>query len=81
MTVWFSNRRKIVRLPGVPLKEIPFKPNILLAVISHSGRVIIPRGDDCFMQGDSVVVVTTVDRNLGTLNDIFREPPQEGGVS
>ena len=54
---------------------MPVKPNILLAVISHRGKVVIPGGDDCFYEGDSVVVVTGADRSLGSLNDIFKAPP------
>lgn len=60
---------------GVPLRDIPIRRNILLAVISHRGAVIIPGGDDCFCEGDSVVVVTGADRSLGSLNDIFSVSP------
>ena len=60
---------------GTPLKDVPIKPNILLAAVSHRGSVVIPRGDDCFYEGDSVVIVTAADRSLGSLNDIFKGPP------
>lgn len=60
---------------ATPLKNIPIRENILLAVISHRGKVVIPSGEDCFYEGDSVVVVTGTDRSLGSLNDIFKAPP------
>lgn len=61
---------------GVPLKDIPISKNILIAAISHRGNVIIPRGDDCFYEGDSVVIVTAADRSVGRLNDIFSARPK-----
>ena len=56
---------------GVPLKELKLKANVLLASISHGGRVEIPHGDSMIQQGDSVVVVTTQRGAIDTLNDIF----------
>ncbi|MDD3335293.1 MAG: Trk system potassium transporter TrkA [Eubacteriales bacterium] len=61
---------------GVPLHDISLKPNVLVAVISHHGNVIVPRGADSFAEGDSVVIVTTTERRFDDLNDIFAEPPQ-----
>ncbi len=61
---------------GVPLKNIPISSNILIAAISHRGNVIIPRGDDHFAEGDSVVIVTAADRSIGSLNDIFSARPK-----
>jgi len=55
----------------VPLKELKLKPNVLLASISHSGKVEIPHGSSTIQQGDSVVVVTTERGSIDTLNDIF----------
>lgn len=60
---------------GVPLHDIPLKPNVLIAIISHQGTVTIPRGGDSFQAGDSVVLVTAADRKFGDLNDIFKAPP------
>lgn len=61
---------------GIALKDIPMNPNILIAAISHRGAIIIPRGDDCFYEGDSVVIVTAADRSIGSLNDIFSAHPK-----
>ncbi len=60
---------------GVPLRDVPIKKNILVAVISHRGTVIIPSGEDCFSDGDSVVVVAQADRSLHEMNDIFEAAP------
>ncbi len=56
---------------GIPLKNIPLKPNYLLAVINHKGSVLIPSGEHCFYEGDSVVLVTTTGSSLNSLNEIF----------
>lgn len=56
---------------GIPLKELKLKPNVLLASISHTGKVEIPHGASTIQQGDSVVVVTTERGAIDTLNDIF----------
>ncbi len=56
---------------GVPLKELKLRPNVLIASISHGGRVEIPHGASMLQSGDSVVVVTTERGAIDTLNDIF----------
>ena len=56
---------------GTPLKELKIRPNVLIASISHSGKVEIPHGASTISEGDSVVVVTTERGAIDTLNDIF----------
>ena len=56
---------------GVPLKELKLRPGVLLATISHGGKVEIPHGDSQLRLGDSVVAVTTARGSLQKLNDIF----------
>ncbi|MGN0593315.1 MAG: Trk system potassium transporter TrkA [Ruminococcus sp.] len=51
---------------GVPLQEIQFRQNVLIAGIFRDGKMIIPRGQDTIEIGDSVVIVS---RHLG-LHDI-----------
>ena len=53
------------------LKEIRLKPNILLSCINRKGRIIVPGGNDTLEIGDTVVVVTTSERVVLDLNDIF----------
>lgn len=58
---------------GVPLKELSLKKGILVAVIIHQGRTIIPEGSSTIEMGDTVIIVS---RNQGILdiNDIFALP-------
>ena len=46
------------RLIGKPLSELPFKKNVLVASIVRNGTVILPRGNDSILAGDSVILVT-----------------------
>lgn len=56
---------------NIPLIDVPVQKGILVAAISRRGQIIIPQGDDVFIAGDSVVIVTRSDRMLSDLNDIF----------
>lgn len=59
------------RFLGVPFKDVRLKPNILVACIGRGGDVIIPKGDDYILAKDSVVVVTTAEQSISTLDEIF----------
>ena len=54
----------------VPLKELPTKPEYLIACIGRKRRVIIPNGNDHLEVGDSVVVVTT-NQMINKFSDIL----------
>ena len=56
---------------GVPLKKIKLKPNVLLVSITHGAQTVIPDGDSCFYEGDTIVVVTSGRGVLQQINDIF----------
>ncbi len=56
---------------GVMLKDIKFKPNILVACINRMGKAIVPGGFDSFEEGDTVIVINSADRVILDLNDIF----------
>ncbi len=43
----------------IPLEKLPIKDNVLIACINRGGKIIIPRGQDSIMVGDTVIVVTT----------------------
>lgn len=58
---------------GIPLAKLKLKPNILIACISRSNHVIIPRGNDAMQSGDAVLVVTTADMPISELRDIFEK--------
>ena len=66
------------RHQGVPLRELQLKRGILIAVIIHQGRVIIPDGSSVISAGDTVILVS---RNHGILdiNDIYEESRLERG--
>ncbi|MBE6578032.1 MAG: Trk system potassium transporter TrkA [Ruminococcaceae bacterium] len=45
-------------ITGVPLAELKFKDNVLIAAILRGKKVIIPRGYDVICPGDNVVIVS-----------------------
>ena len=45
-------------ISGIPLSELKFKDNILIAAILRERKVIIPRGHDVMQTGDSVVIIS-----------------------
>ena len=47
---------------NIALKDLPIKPNNLIACIGRDGHSIIPGGNDMILPGDSVVVVSTQKR-------------------
>lgn len=44
---------------GKTLDSLKLKTNTLIACINRDGKIIIPRGRDTLLKGDSVVIVTT----------------------
>ncbi len=44
---------------NIPLKDIKFKKNILIAGILRSRKAIVPTGDDVILPGDKVIVIST----------------------
>ena len=62
--------KKESSLTNVPLKNIPTKPNNLIACIGRNRRIIIPNGEDHLEVGDSVIVITK-DHIINDLKDIL----------
>ena len=58
---------------GERLADVKLKPNILLSCITRQGQVIFPGGGDVLRKGDVVVVVTTRNRVIVELRDIFAD--------
>lgn len=56
---------------GIPLSMLPIKKNIIIACINRMDKIIFPRGGDCILEGDTVIVVTTSDKTISELSDIF----------
>ena len=59
------------RVTGKPLKDLQFRPNILIAGILRDRNPIIPNGDDEILPGDSVIVLAAGHR-LQSLTDILK---------
>ena len=55
---------------NVPLKNLKFKPNNLIACIARQRQIIIPNGNDLFQVGDSIVIVTK-DKKVQDITDIL----------
>lgn len=57
----------------IPLSRLHLKSNLLICCISRSSQIIIPNGDDVMKVGDTVIIVTTADRTIYDLSDIFEK--------
>ncbi len=57
-------------LVGIPLKDLSFKKNIIIAGIIRGRKTLIPGGDDSILAGDKVVVFAANQR-LNDLDDIL----------
>ena len=56
---------------GKPLKELKLKKNVLIACITHRGKIEIPGGNSTFEVGDGVIVIRACDDVILQFNDIF----------
>ena len=55
----------------VPLMDLPLKKNLLISCIYREGRILIPSGQDCIREGDTVLIVTT-NSGFEDIQDILR---------
>ncbi len=62
---------KSTRYIGTPLKNIPLRKGVLVSCITHRGKTIIPNGDSCFYPDDIILVVTSSERPIQQLDEIF----------
>lgn len=44
---------------GIPLQDLNIRKNILITCINRNGKIIIPKGNDVILAGDTVIVTTT----------------------
>lgn len=65
------NVREDISFTGIPLRQLKFKKNTLIAGIIRDRKTIIPAGDDMILDGDRVVVITAGHR-FQDLSDILR---------
>ncbi len=52
--------RESSKITGIPLSQLKFKKNVLIAAILRDENVLIPRGYDMILPGDAVVIVCEV---------------------
>ncbi len=68
--VEFVAEGDIKEIENIPLKDLKLKKNLIIAGIVRKNDVIIPGGNHCIMQGDSVLVVNA-NHVLISLTDIL----------
>lgn len=56
---------------GVPLEKLSIRKGILLACIVHGPKLIVPTGKDSINLSDTVIVISSADQHIHSLNDIF----------
>ena len=56
---------------SVPLKDIRLRDGVLLVSITHGSVTEIPGGNSIFLEGDTIVAVTSRRGSLRQINDIF----------
>ena len=57
---------------GVALKDLRLKRGILVAVLVHQSRIIIPDGSSSIQNGDTVIIVSR-NQHILDINDIYEE--------
>lgn len=64
----------------IPLQELQLKPHILVCAINRKGKIIIPKGQDCIQEGDSVVIITTDCGAYKDIRDIMKKTSGPAGT-
>ena len=64
----------------IPLLELHLKPHILVCAINRKGKIIIPKGQDCIQEGDSVVIITTDCGAYKDIRDIVKKTSGPAGT-
>jgi trk system potassium uptake protein TrkA len=64
---------------NIPLKHLSLKQGILVALIIHQNRIIIPEGNSSIQAGDTVIIVSR-NHTILDINDIFADPHLEFGM-
>ncbi len=57
---------------GVPLRQLHLKHDILVALIIHQNRIIIPEGSSVIQAGDTVILISK-GASILDVNDIFED--------
>ena len=65
------NVKEDFKYTNIPLKDIDFKPNILISGILRNRKAVIPTGDTVILPGDKVIVISAEHR-LYDLADVIK---------
>ncbi len=57
---------------GIPLKDLTTNPGVLVAIILHRGKVIVPFGNDVIEAGDNVVIISS-ESGITDLNEVIHK--------
>lgn len=68
----FSVKQDIEGVTDIALKDLRPKSGILIACLIRSRKVIIPSGLDAIHKGDTVLIITTSDKQLTNIKDIVK---------
>ncbi|MBO7740150.1 MAG: Trk system potassium transporter TrkA [Clostridia bacterium] len=68
----FSIKQEIEGVTDIPLKDLRPRSGILIACLIRGRKVIIPSGLDAIRKGDTVLIVTTSDKQLTNIKDIVK---------
>ena len=60
------------KVAGIPIKDLDLKDNLQIICINRQGKIILPHGDDVISPNDMVMIIT-MHKGLGRLEDILRE--------
>lgn len=60
------------KVAGIPIKDLELKDNLQIICINRQGKIILPHGDDVISPNDMVMIIT-MHKGLGRLEDILRE--------
>lgn len=55
----------------IPLKDLNIKENVILSYIIRGNKIIIPKGSDCILPSDRVIIITT-ETQLYNINEILK---------
>lgn len=70
---------KTTRNLDTPLKDLRLKKGVLIAVLIHQNRIVIPEGSSVISRGDTVIVVCR-DHGILDINDIYEDSLLDKGA-
>ena len=68
----FLVKEDVPGLTDTPLREVSLRGGVLVACIVHENEVIIPKGNDRILRGDTVLVITTRNQRMDSIGDILK---------